>query len=303
VDPLLIVFGLGVGLLVGISGVGGGSVMTPLLILVLGVSPITAVGTDLAYGAVTKTLGGWQHFRQGSVSTRLSAWLAVGSVPGALAGVITLGLLYKSYGEELGGPVMVAVAAAVALTAAVVLARALFMPRAQARERSDVEMTPRRKATAALIGVSVGFVLGVTSIGSGALIAVALILVFRLTPRRVVGTDVFHAAILLWVAAFAHVVAGNVDFVLMATILIGSLPGVYVGARISDKLPGTSLRLALATVLIAAALGLASKAGADIPAPVIVLTPPVVVSGAYAASRLRTPRAEREPVASTISPS
>jgi len=131
-------------------------------------------------------------------------------------------------------------------------------------------MTPGYKLAAVAMGAGVGFVLGVTSVGSGALIAVGLILLFRLVPRRVVGTDVFHAAILLWAAGLAQLVAGNVDFVLMVNLLAGSLPGVWIGARLSGRLPERGLRLALATVLLAAGLGLTAKAGADIPAAALV---------------------------------
>ena len=126
---------------------------------------------------------------------------------------------------------------------------------------------------AIVIGIFVGFVLGVTSAGSGALIAVALILVFRLMPQRVVGTDVFHAAILLWAAAAAHLVAGNIDYGLAGTILIGSVPGVWLGSHWSVRLPVATLRMALGIVLVGAGLGLATKAGADVPAPVLAGVP------------------------------
>src|SRR3954454_1374085 len=265
-DPLIVLFGLGVGLLVGTTGIGGGSVMTPVLILAFGIKPVLAVGTDLAYGAITKTVGGLQHLRQHSVSVRLALWLAVGSMPGAVAGVYVLDRLHAAYGDDVDSVVMVAVAVAVFVTACVMITRALFMPKMLARERDEVDpFTTRHKVAAAAIGLSVGFVLGVTSVGSGALIAVGLILVYRLSPHRVVGTDVFHAALLLWVAGLAHWVSCNVDFTLMANILIGSVPGVYLGSRLSGRLPALTLRIALGCVLVAAALGLLTKSGLDIP--------------------------------------
>jgi uncharacterized protein len=134
-------------------------------------------------------------------------------------------------------------------------------------------MTTRDKVAAAVLGLFVGFVLGVTSAGSGTLIAVGLIMVFRLVPTRVVGTDVFHAAVLLWAAALAHVVAGNVDYGLMGTILIGSLPGVVVGSHLAVRVPTSSLRLGLAIVMIGSGLGLLSKAGAGIPGYVLAAVP------------------------------
>ena len=124
-----------------------------------------------------------------------------------------------------------------AFTAVVTLGRALFVRHVHERERDSVPLTRRAKVTAVGLGLVLGFILGVTSVGSGALIGLALILVFRLTPHRVVGTDVFHAAVLLWAAGIAHVVAGNVDYGLMGNILIGSIPGVLVGERLARVRP------------------------------------------------------------------
>jgi uncharacterized protein len=297
-DPLIVLFGLGVGLLVGTTGVGGGSVMTPVLILAFGIKPVLAVGTDLAYGAITKTVGGWKHLRQGTVSLRIALWLAVGSIPGALGGVWLLDRLHDAYGDDIDNYVMGAVAAAVLLTAALMFARTLFMPKMVERERDQVDpFMLKHKLAAVAIGLSVGFVLGVTSVGSGALIAVGLILIYRLSPHRVVGTDIFHAALLLWVAGLAHVVSGNVDYALMGTILLGSVPGVYIGSVFSRRLPATGLRLALGTVLTAASLGLLTKAGVDIPVGAIVGVP-LAIGGAawlYLRRGRRTPRLVTEP--------
>jgi uncharacterized protein len=272
-DPLIVVFGLGVGMLVGMTGVGGGSLMTPLLILAAGVQPVIAVGTDLAYGAVTKTVGGWRHLRQQTVDLSLSTWMAFGSIPSAVGGVYVLELLKRTYGDTFDTLLLGFVSGAVLFVGGVVLVRALFLPHLVQRERDGFELEARHKVAAVVIGVFVGFVLGVTSAGSGSLIAVALILVFRLVPRRVVGTDVFHAALLLWAAALAHVVAGNVDYGLMGNILVGSIPGVWLGSHWSVRVPVGTLRTALGIVLIGAGLGLASKAGADIPAPLLAAVP------------------------------
>ena len=133
------------------------------------------------------------------------------------------------------------------------------------RERETVDMKAKHKIAAVVLGASVGFVLGITSAGSGSLIALGLILIFRLTPHRVVGTDIFHAAIVLYAAAIAHVFAGNVDYALAGTILIGSVPGVWFGSHMSVRLPAGTLRTVLGVVLIGAAMGLGSKAGLPIP--------------------------------------
>jgi len=272
-DPLIIVFGLGVGILVGLTGMGGGSLMTPLLILVFGVTPVTAVGTDLAYAAVTKTVGGWKHLRQKTVEMGLSGWMALGSVPSAVAGVWVLEWLERSYGASFDKLLLAILAGALLFTGVAVLARALFLPGMVDREREHIELERRHKVGAVLVGVFVGFVLGVTSAGSGALIAVALIMIFRLVPRKVVGTDVFHAAILLWAAAFAHLVGGNIDFALAGTILLGSVPGVWMGSHWSVRMPVASLRTALGIVLLGAGLGLATKAGLGVPAPLLAAVP------------------------------
>lgn len=276
-DFALVAFGLGVGILVGMTGIGGGSLMTPMLILVFGVTPVTAIGTDLAYAAVTKTVGGWKHLRQKTVDIRLSSWMAVGSVPAAIGGVYVLTLLEDWLGQDFEDAVIAILAGALLLTGAATLVRA-FLKRMHARERDTIELETRHKVAAVVLGLCVGFVLGVTSAGSGALIAVGLILLFRLAPQRVVGTDVFHAAILLWAAGLAHVTAGNVDFALAGTILVGSVPGVWLGSHWSVRVEPAVLRTTLAVVLIGAGLALLIKAGLDIPIAVLVPFPLGVVA-------------------------
>jgi uncharacterized membrane protein YfcA len=276
VDPAIVAFGLGVGVLVGMTGIGGGSLMTPLLILVFGIKPITAVGTDLAYGAVTKTVGGWRHLRQGTVDMSLSMWMAVGSVPAAVGGVYVLELLERTYGDEFDELLIVVLAITLLFTGVMTLTRALFLKALHDKERQSIEMTTRNKVNAIVLGALVGFVLGVTSAGSGALIAVGLILLFRLIPSRVVGTDIFHAAILLWAAAAAHLVAGNVDFPLAGNILIGSIPGVWIGSNLTLRVGNSVLRTTLALVLIGAGLALLSKAGLGIPGVVIAAFPAAI---------------------------
>jgi len=272
-DPALIAFGLGVGVLVGMTGIGGGSLMTPLLILVFGVQPVTAIGTDLAYGAVTKTVGGFKHWRQKTVDLKLSTWMALGSVPAAIGGVYVLEAIQRSAGKDFDDLLLTVLAGALLLCGVATLGRAVFLKHLDEKERESGSSTPRARIAAVVMGVFVGFVLGVTSAGSGALIAVGLILLFRLVPRRVVGTDVFHAAILLWAAAAAHIVAGNVDFALAGTILLGSVPGVWLGSHWSVRVPVPALRTTLAVLLIGAGLALLIKAGLGIPVVVLAAFP------------------------------
>src|SRR3954452_7266487 len=187
-------------MLVGLTGIGGGSLMTPLLVLFAGVHPVVAIGTDLAYGAVTKTVGGWRLLRRGTVDLGLSSWLAVGSVPGSIVGVVTVDRLHARHGDGLDAVLLAGIAAALVVVGLSILGRALFLPKLVARERDSVVLTATTRAGAVVLGAVLGLLVGMTSVGSGALIGLALIVVFRLTPHRVVGTDVFHAAILLWTA-------------------------------------------------------------------------------------------------------
>jgi uncharacterized protein len=273
VDPLIIVFGFGIGVLVGTTGVGGGSLMTPALILVFGTAPTTAIGTDLAYAAVTKTVGGWRHFRLGTVNLGLSLWLAVGSVPSAIAGVWVIEYLHRHYGDSFDDVVLTMLACALILVGVIVLVRSLFMTNAVNGERESFELERRHKVAAVVIGATTGFVIGLTSAGSGTLIAVFLIVLYRMAPKNVVGTDVFHAAILLWAAGIAHWIGGNVDFVLVGSILIGSIPGVWIGSHLTVRMPTTVVRTALGVVLMASSFALFSKAGVELPLAVMIGLP------------------------------
>ena len=269
IDPAIILFGFGIGLLVGMTGMGGASLMTPLLILVFGIKPVTAIGTDIFYAAVTKSVGGYKHLKLGTVHKGISFWLAVGSVPSAIAGVWVIELLQAKYGDDLDSLVLGMLGGALLVVGIATLLRSLFLA-GVIQERSAMHLYRRHIIAAIATGVLTGFVIGLTSAGSGTLIAIALIAIFRLTPQRVVGTDVFHAAVLLWAAGVAHWVGGNIDFLLAGTILVGSIPGVIVGTNLSVKAPQKFLRYALAVVLIASGTTLISKEGsADVVIPAI----------------------------------
>ena len=258
-DPAIVFFGFGVGFLVGLTGMGGGSLMTPLLILVFGIKPVTAIGTDIFYAAVTKTAGGWRHLKLKTVNIPLTWWLAAGSVPSAIAGVWALDILKGELGDDLDETVFAILASCLLVVGAITLLRSLLLAD-RLIERDDFEMHTRHKIAAIGIGATTGFVIGLSSAGSGTVIAIMLITIFRLTPQRVVGTDVFHAAILLWAAGIAHIVSGNVDFGLAGNILLGSVPGVILGSNMSVKWPQRLLRTALGVVLVAAGFALLEKA-------------------------------------------
>jgi uncharacterized membrane protein YfcA len=291
-DPAIIIFGFGIGLLVGMTGMGGASLMTPLLILVFGISPVTAIGTDIFYAAVTKTVGGYKHLKLGTVHRGISFWLAVGSVPAALAGVWVIELLQRRYGDDLDAVVLGMLGGALLVVGIATLLRSLLFA-GVTQERSAMHLYRRHIIAAVITGLVTGFVIGLTSAGSGTLIAIALIAIFRLTPQRVVGTDVFHAAVLLWAAGIAHWVGGNVDFVLAGNILIGSIPGVIIGANLAVKAPQKLLRYALAVVLIASGITLISKEGsADVVIPAIGVAS-VMIGALFAAQIISGNRTKR----------
>jgi uncharacterized protein len=262
-DPVIVIFGFGVGFLVGLTGMGGGSIMTPALVLVFGIKPVTAIGTDIAYSAVTKVVGAWRHLKLKTVNRGLVFWLAIGSVPSALAGVWAISVLRHSLGKDLDKTVFAILAATLLVVGVATLLRG-FLLADKIDERADFTIERRHKIAAVAIGATTGFVIGITSAGSGTLIGIMLIAGFRLTPQRVVGTDVTHAAVLLWEAAIAHTIGGNVDFGLAGNILVGSIPGVIAGSQLSVRWPKGLLRTLLGLVLVAAGLTILNKASADV---------------------------------------
>lgn len=255
-EPQIWIAGLAVGVLVGMTGMGGGSLMTPMLIFLFGVRPVVAVGTDLAATAITKIFGSWQHYRQGTVDLSIVKYLAVGSIPGALVGVGLLKLLENLYGDGLDHVVTTALGVILVVMAGVMLWRTLI-----ARNKPDsaspiFHLHGHTKTVLPVIGFLVGIAVGITSVGSGALVIVALALFFPLSAGKLVGTDVFHASLLVGTAALAHLTVGYIDFNLMGNLLVGSLPGVYIGSRLSVKVPDKALRATVAVVLLGSGLRL-----------------------------------------------
>ncbi len=240
-----------VGLIVGITGVGGGSLMTPLLVLVFGIPPATAVGTDLLYASITKALGGWVHGRNGTVEWRIVGLLSLGSLPAA---ILTIALLkFLALDEQaLKGLVTGVLSVALLLTAAALLLKDRIRTIALRDDGTVYELHHRHLSAATVAtGAIVGALVTVSSIGAGVLGTVALLFLYpRLSAVKVVGTDIAHAVPLTAIAGMGHMALGTVDMVLLAGLLLGSLPGIYIGSHLSAKVPEKVLRPLLATMLL-----------------------------------------------------
>ncbi|MDZ4152196.1 sulfite exporter TauE/SafE family protein [Methylicorpusculum sp.] len=252
--------GFFVGMLVGITGVGGGSLMTPLLVFLFGFKPAVAVGTDLLFAAITKTSGVWVHHgKHGSVDWKIVGWLSVGSLPFALATLYVLKYL-MSVGKETTGAITFTLGVALLLTAVALLVRSVLLARTAKLgliddEHSTPENTARFKhlqiPATILIGSVLGILVTLSSVGAGALGTVALLFLYpRMTTVKIVGTDLAHAIPLTAVAGLGHLSLGNVDLVLLGSLLIGSLPGIWKGSHLSAKIPEKVLRPILAIMLI-----------------------------------------------------
>jgi uncharacterized membrane protein YfcA len=260
--------GLLVGTLVGMTGMGGGSLMTPILVILFGINPAVAVGTDIAHGAIFKTVGAVQHRKMGNVRAQLAGWMLLGSAPMSLLGVWLANWLQDTYGDGVESTMGRVLGGALLFGCVGLLAKSFI--HAKPVGDTDFELTNRDRAAAVLIGLFGGFVVGLTSVGSGVFFGLTLLVVFPLRAHKVVGTDIFHAAALLYVAGFGHFIAGNVDMSIVGWLLLGSIPGILIGGRLSLSIPDTLLRFALATVLGLSGLKLIDVPGTSI-AIVVVL--------------------------------
>jgi uncharacterized membrane protein YfcA len=256
------VLGLLTGLLVGTTGMGGGSLMTPLLVFLFGIPPTTAIGTDIAHGAAFKTVSAVQHRRMGNVRARLAGWMLLGSAPFSLLGVWAAVVITDRYGEGVESVMGQVLGAALLFGAVGLVAKSLI--HADPGDDRGWRLGTRDRVAAVIIGCLGGFVVGLTSVGSGVFFGLTLLVLFPLRAHKVVGTDIFHASALLYVAGAGHWFAGNVDFELLGWLLLGSIPGVLVGGRLTLSIPEQSLRLLLAFVLGLAGIKLLDVPGAGI---------------------------------------
>lgn len=246
--PMYALAGLLVGLMVGLTGMGSGALMAPVLIFVLNVKPSLAVGSDLVYAAVTKAFGAFQHYRAGTVDLSLTRWLATGSVPGALLGAQSISWLRGAYGESVEVYILKALGLAFLLVSSSILFKTFLTRRVESVD-SRLEMSGRRKGATVLLGFTVGLLVGITSVGSGSLLMTVLILFYPIATTRLVGTDIFHAVLLTAAAGATHFVEGNVDLALVSNLLLGSVPGIVIGSRLVSVAPERLLRTVLAVML------------------------------------------------------
>jgi uncharacterized membrane protein YfcA len=246
--------GLGLGLIVGLTGVGGGSLMTPILIIVFGFKPSYAVGTDIFHGAIFKSFGAVRHRRLGTVHSHLALWLFMGSGPLAIAGVVVSYVLRNSISNA---QTILGYAIGVALIGggAGFLAKS-FVKRGVQPSDAPFIMSRRDKLIALGTGAVFGFIVGITSVGSGTYFGLMMVLVYPLTMPRIVGTDIFHAAALLWVAGVGHLIIGDVDLHATAWLLLGSVPGILISSRWTLHVPDLTIRTGLGGILIISGLKL-----------------------------------------------
>src|SRR5262245_19194472 len=248
-DWLYTLSGFSVGLIVGVTGVGGGSLMTPLLVLLFGVSPVTAVGTDLLFAAVTKAGGAWAHTRRGNVDWSVVAWLAAGSVPASAVTLILLHL-FVPHPDRLSAMISVGLCLALILTACQLVFRDTLHAWAARRAPKTVDRRSTARRTL-IVGAILGVLVTVSSVGARALGVTALFFLYPgLAAARIVGTDIAHAVPLTLVAGLGHAAAGVVDWKLLLALLVGSLPGIWLGSAVSQKIPERVLRTGLAAMLV-----------------------------------------------------
>ena len=250
-----------IGALVGMTGMGGGSLLTPILVIVFGFKPTLAVGTDILHGAIFKSFGAVRHRRLGTVHARLTFWMFLGSGPMSLLGVGIATWLKHHYG---GTETVEAYAVGTALViGGLGLIAKTFVKRGVQPDDAPFLLQRRDRIIAFALGAVCGFVVGLTSVGSGTFFGLVMVLVFPLTIPKIVGTDIFHAAALLWVAGFGHLLAGNVDLRTMGWLLTGSVPGILLTSQFTLRIPDRALRLGLASVLMLSGIKLIDFPGAD----------------------------------------
>lgn len=253
-DLSLSLAGLIVGFVVGLTGMGGGALMTPILVLIFGVQPLAAVSSDLMASLIMKPVGAGVHAKHGTVNLNLVKWLCIGSVPSAFCGVLLLRAMGD--GEDMQNRIKYFLGAALLLAAFTMVAKGVIDTKRKVRKTATTDITVKPIPTL-LIGVLGGLIVGMTSVGSGSLIIVLLLVLYpTLSASSLVGTDLVQAIPLVGAAALGHLLFGDFQLSLTTWLLVGALPGVYFGARISAKAPDHVIRPALVFVLLISSLKL-----------------------------------------------
>ncbi|WCK56695.1 sulfite exporter TauE/SafE family protein [Aneurinibacillus sp. Ricciae_BoGa-3] len=247
------VMGLVVGFLVGMTGVGGAALLTPVLIL-LGINPTIAVGTDLFYNSITKLFGGIQHWRQKTVNVQMVKYLALGSIPGVVLAIGALELFGSFYHNQ-EQVIKHALGYVLVLVATAIVIRTFFDKKLRPN-MWQVKPLEEKKGMTILIGAVFGFIVGLTSLGSGSLFAVAMVYLYRMKTSELVGTDIAHAFLLVSVAGILHAGLGSVNYMLVGNLLLGSIPGVLLGSTLSSKIPARPLRAVVAVLILISGLKL-----------------------------------------------
>ena len=266
-DLRISVAGLLVGFLIGLTGMGGGSLLAPILILLFRIPPVWAVASDITYSTVTKGLGSILHFRQKQINFRVAFWLACGSVPATLVSVLIVRTIQARYGSTINGIVLHAVGFTLLFVALLLFVKPYLLGVLAKRRKKQVEReaaaqpgeTVQRKPArwekyraplTILVGAVVGFLVGLTSVGSGTLIIVSMTFLYpRLTPKELVGTDIFQAFLLLLAGVVGYLGSGAINWTIVGLLLLGSLPGVYLGSKLSKIIPNRYMNPVLAVVL------------------------------------------------------
>ena len=281
-DLVLTLAGFGVGIVVGLTGMGGGALMTPVLVLFFKIDPLAAVSSDLVVSALMKPVGAAVHLRHGTVNRRMVLWLCLGSVPAAFAGVLLARALGGAHVDQV---IKIALGVALLLATVGLMVKSYLALVERARRRAlraaghdapsavgnQVKAVVVRPLPTLLIGVLGGVIVGMTSVGSGSLIIIALMALYPLLKANdLVGTDLAQAVPLVVSAALAHLVFGDVRFPLTVSLLAGAIPGVFIGAQLSSRLPGGLVRRALVLVLLASGLKLLGLSNGAMAATLVV---------------------------------
>lgn len=251
----LLCVGFGIGALVGLTGVGGGALMTPILILFFRIPPSIAVGTDLVNAAIMKSVGAFQHWRQGTVRFDIVRLLATGSLPAAILGVGIVKILKDQMGSNGESILTLILAWTLVLVATLMILRLIFVRREKKAVHNKLDpkrITPNSHRTllTVLLGAITGILVSLTSVGAGSIVMIILMILYSASAKRLVGTDLVHAALLAAVSALGHLLAGTVNLSVAAILLMGSLPGVWLGSRLVKRLPDLALRIVLAVTLM-----------------------------------------------------